>query len=451
MQLKFISTTGSDRLLLIFAGWGTDWRLFDGVRDHGRDVAVVWDYRDDSIDITVLSRYRDIKVYAWSFGVFFASRFLMSVSLPVTRKVAVNGTLTPIDDFTGIPEGIFRGTLDGLNERTLAKFYRRISGSSESYRRIAPLLSGRDIGDLRRELERVLELSREPLGDVEWDEAVISASDAIFPPANMERAWARIPVWHIAGAHMPDFDAILQPVDKALVAGRFSRSRDTYEANAIVQRRIAGRLLERWGNAGFPAPGSRVIEIGAGTGLFTRMYLPQLSACDVELWDIAPCDVAGCRVRICDAEDEITRPGSMADCIVSSSTLQWFADAPAFISNAIRRLNPGGLLVLSTFGPGNLSEIAGIVGTPLRYPALDGLTRQVAGCEVVAAGEHRDTIHFRDPAEVMRHLRLTGTTGTPLSRHLPVTAARRLLRDYPRDSEGCPLTYHSYYLILKKR
>ncbi|MEZ3589970.1 MAG: DUF452 family protein [Muribaculaceae bacterium] len=451
MQLKSVSTTGSDRLLLIFAGWGTDWRLFDKVRANGRDVAVVWDYRDDSIDISMLSRYRDIKVYAWSFGVFFASRFLMSASLPVTRKIAINGTLTPIDDLTGIPDGIFRGTLDGLNERTLSKFYRRICGSSESYRRIAPLLSGRDIGELRRELERVLELSREQLGDVEWDEAVISASDAIFSPSNMERAWAHTPIRHIAGAHMPDFDTIFHPVDKALVATRFSGSRGTYEANAIVQRRIAGRLFDMWRHVGLPAPGSRVLEIGAGTGLFTRMYLPELAACDVELWDIAPCDVDGCRVRICDAEDEITRHAGMADCIVSASTLQWFADAPAFISNAMRRLNPSGLLVVSTFGPGNLPEIAGIVGTPLRYPTLDDLCRQAAGCEIVAAEERRDTIHFRDPAEVMRHLRLTGTTGTPLSRHGSVTATRRLLRDYPRDSEGCPLTYHSYYLILKKR
>ncbi len=62
---------------------------------EGYDTAVVWDYADPRpVDPALLSRYAEICVVAWSFGVPYAARFIAGHhdSLPITRCVAVCGT-----------------------------------------------------------------------------------------------------------------------------------------------------------------------------------------------------------------------------------------------------------------------------------------------------------------------------------------------------------------------
>ena len=44
----------------------------------------------------------------------------------ICERVALNGTVTPVDDLKGIPQQVFEGTLEGLNESTLEKFIRRM-------------------------------------------------------------------------------------------------------------------------------------------------------------------------------------------------------------------------------------------------------------------------------------------------------------------------------------
>lgn len=450
MQIKFTSLVGSQHLILIFTGWATDWQLFDDVSMPGADVAVIWDYSDDDIDVALLRRYTSIEVYAWSFGVFAASRVLPDARLPIVRSVAINGTLTPVSDTVGIPVEVFEGTLNSLDERSLTKFYRRICGSAATYSRIKDKLPMSDIATLKAALLHIRELSALPTPSMRWDEVVISDSDAIFPPSNMARVWAGTPIRRIHGSHLPDFSSIFVPVDKHLVAGRFLRSHDTYDSNATVQRRVARRLFGLWRDAGLPAPGSRIIEIGAGTGLLTRLYLPELETCDVELWDLAPCDIPGCRVRRCDAESAIACLGGEVDCIASSSTLQWFSDASAFISNASRCLRSGGILAISTFGPGNMAELTSVIGPSLRYHDLDSLVAAAGDFDVVSSLEMHDTLTFPDVPSVIRHLRLTGTNSTA-SGPSAVAMARKLLRHYPHVDGTYPLTYHSIYLVLKRK
>ena len=122
MKLEFTVKQGNKKLILIFAGWGMDSNPFRDIRLDGHDIAVVWDYRDMTLDITPFAVYSDIYLFAWSFGVFTAARAIAETSLNPTVKIAVNGSLNPIDDREGIPVAIFRGTLDNLSPRNLDKF-----------------------------------------------------------------------------------------------------------------------------------------------------------------------------------------------------------------------------------------------------------------------------------------------------------------------------------------
>lgn len=98
MNYQLVSDTGSHRLLLIFAGWGMDANVFSHVRRPGYDVMVVWDYRTFHIDWSVCEPYEEICLLAWSMGVFAASQTTQAIDYKITCRIAVNGTLRPIDD-----------------------------------------------------------------------------------------------------------------------------------------------------------------------------------------------------------------------------------------------------------------------------------------------------------------------------------------------------------------
>ncbi|MDR2680919.1 MAG: DUF452 family protein [Tannerella sp.] len=178
------------RLLLFFAGWGMDEHPFMEYLPADRDCMVCYDYRSLAFDDSQLTPYEDIRVVAWSVGVWAASRILTDRHLPVTESIAVNGTLWPADDERGIATAVFRGTMEGLNEKTLHKFRRRMCGSKEALERFTEHAPRRTADDLREELEQIAELSAEPyLPSFTWDKIYIGLYDKIFLPANQRKAW----------------------------------------------------------------------------------------------------------------------------------------------------------------------------------------------------------------------------------------------------------------------
>ena len=156
MQCKFIDKNDNRRLIVILAGWAMDSTPFEGLHRHGYDIMVVWDYRDFILDWNCTAPYDEICIVAWSLGVYAAAAASAPIAARVTLRLAVNGTLAPVDALRGIPPAIFQGTLDGLDERNLVKFYRRVAGSREAYARFAAAMPRRDISELKAELEEFL-------------------------------------------------------------------------------------------------------------------------------------------------------------------------------------------------------------------------------------------------------------------------------------------------------
>ena len=152
MRYKFISRENNNRLILIYAGWGMDWRVFRHMRRHGYDIIIVWDYRQLTFDWSVVASYDEICLVAWSMGVFAASVTIHEILPRITKSIAVGGTPDPISDTLGIPVEIYRGTAEGLNAGNLRKFHRRMcldAGHYSAFREVAPR---RDISSLRDEL-----------------------------------------------------------------------------------------------------------------------------------------------------------------------------------------------------------------------------------------------------------------------------------------------------------
>lgn len=448
MKIEYINhTSGSRRLLLLFLGWGMDRHPFEGLAVAGCDLAVAYDYssEENGAEVEELGVYEEILLVAWSFGVIAADRFLSRhTNLPVTLRLAINGTLYPVDDTYGIPEEIFRGTLAHLSDVTLMKFRRRMCGGASESKRFMANAPVRSIESLRAELISIAAMSA---SHTRWDEAIVSGRDYIIPAENQRKAWLRegVRMTEIEGAHLPDFSAILSRriVDKALVARRFAEASATYEKNASVQHECAERLSALWHKHQGGEPVRNVIEVGAGTGLFTRIYRGWLKAGRLALWDIAEVnDSLPGRHEVCDAEVAITKvdAGSVS-AVVSASALQWFSSPAGFIRECGRVVERGGLLVLATYGPDNYREIA-----PSGYPELSQLVKwaEMAGFDTEEAEEHRDILAFDSPRDLLEHMRLTGVNARSVKG--AVGAARTLIRCGVSE-----LTYHTILIVARKK
>ena len=131
MIQTFITHKGTNDLILFFAGWGMDTQPFAELKHIGCDCCICYDYTHLDFDTTPLLDYKNIEVYAWSFGVWAASFVLQNSNLPIRRAVAINGTTYGIDREKGISPEIFQATLNNLDEANLNKFYRRMCYGSD--------------------------------------------------------------------------------------------------------------------------------------------------------------------------------------------------------------------------------------------------------------------------------------------------------------------------------
>ena len=107
-----------------------------------------------------------------------------------------------------------------------------------------------------------------------------------------------------------------------------------------------------------PAPGDRVVELGAGTGRNLLFFGDRLAGLEqATLVDLCPALLEQARERtaampnVCVVEDDATRwqPAQPVDCVYLSYALTMIPDWPAAIDNAVAMLRPGGRLGVVDF------------------------------------------------------------------------------------------------------
>lgn len=463
MNHRLVSDTGASRLLLVFAGWGMDDNVLGHLRRPGYDVMVVWDYRSFHIDWSCVDRYDEICILAWSMGVYAAAQTTQAIEYKITRRVAVNGTPEPVHPTRGIPPEIFDATLASLSERSLAKFHRRMCLDEEARQHFAAHAPRRAADELADELRAISDrLILHVPSTTRWDIAIIGYHDRIFPRHAQMEAWkaAHCPFRVIDAGHYLDFQQIVDRwfIDKDTMSRRFSAGTATYSGNAVVQNEVVGKMMDVALNTlrDLPLHGFRgdILEIGSGSGNLSRLITRVAPDARLTLWDIAaprpeglPDKVAH---RLCDAEMEISRlKNDSVDIIFSSSTIQWFNSPDRFIDQCFRVLRPGGAMVISTFTRGNLEQITALTGFALPLPDPDEWFRICTRMfDIAYMQAYERDLDFDSPADVLRHLKLTGVNS--LGIYGPA-ATRSLLRRYPMMLDGrYHLTYRPMILILRK-
>jgi len=149
----------------------------------------------------------------------------------------------------------------------------------------------------------------------------------------------------------------------------FSKHAKSYDRHAQLQKSMAERLATLLPD---PLP-PRVLEIGCGTGVFTRHLLAR-PVRNLYLNDISPTMIEQLKSRL--VLPELTRivVGNACkmkfppvDLVAANAVFQWFRNPQESLAHLVQSLPPGGKLVFSTFGPGTLQEFRR--GTSLESPA----------------------------------------------------------------------------------
>ncbi|GIX27815.1 MAG: malonyl-[acyl-carrier protein] O-methyltransferase [Burkholderiales bacterium] len=164
----------------------------------------------------------------------------------------------------------------------------------------------------------------------------------------------------------------LYRIDKRAVRRAFERAADGYEAAALLQREVAGRLLARLDYIKLEA--RTVLDAGTGTGyalpgLKRRYPQARLVALDLALNMLRKIETrrGGWRrflpgrdplpERVCGDLERLPLAGASVDLVWSNLTLQWCNDPARVFAEVRRVLRPGGLFLFTTFGPDTLKEL----------------------------------------------------------------------------------------------
>lgn len=249
-------------------------------------------------------------------------------------------------------------------------------------------------------------------------------------------------------------------MDKALIRSRFAKASGSYLGQATVQRGIALRMADLIGRYVPAESHRRVLEIGCGTGLFTRAYLHRWHPERMLLNDLCPemepflRDVLRPEVSFSASDAErLEFPGGQ-NLIVSCSALQWFDAPERFLCGCKGLLEEGGYLAFSTFGRQNAQEIRALTSDALPYRSLEELAGALSDAyRVVYASEEEVRLSFPSPLEVLRHLKATGVTGIRSCTWTKAQLAsfcRSYTERYAAPDGTVPLTYHPMYVICRK-
>ena len=234
----------------------------------------------------------------------------------------------------------------------------------------------------------------------------------------------------------------------AKIAESFSARAGSYESHAGLQSAIAARLARLLPELTRP----RVLELGCGTGLFSRHLVRRYKQGRFVMTDVAPAMIAECRrnllglgaahisYEVMDAGEAGGHAG--LDLIVSSMTLHWLTDPVSSLERLRRLLAPGGLLLYATLGPESFAEWrAGLASEGLEsgladIPPLPGVVDE----EKLAPDA--DTLSF------LRRMKAVGGL-TPRQGYLRLSpgALRRAIRT--TDSRfGGRVTWHIVYGVV---
>ena len=261
--------------------------------------------------------------------------------------------------------------------------------------------------------------------------------------------------------------------DTRQVRRAFSRAAPGYDAAAALQREVEARLLESLEfypvKHGDKQPPQRVLDLGSGPGRAAAAMRRRWPKAQVLALDLALPMLRQARGRdgwhplrrgvdrVCADARALPLAENSLDVLFSNLCLQWVEDLPAVFAGFRRALRPGGLLLVSTFGPDTLHELRDAFAqadeaphvSPFASIAQFGDALVHAGFRDPVLDRDASTTHYSDLPALMRELRTLGATNALRARRHTLTGKARFARAaeaYAReygDDDGLPASWET--------
>lgn len=199
-------------------------------------------------------------------------------------------------------------------------------------------------------------------------------------------------------------------MNKTLIQSRFSKSLSSYNDNAIVQKKMAEKLITKLGKYSY----NNILEIGCGTGFLTELAVKNLDYKKYTAVDI----VAECEQYISnidssiefiatDIEKFLQNNHEKYDLILSNASLQWVENFTDFSKILLSHLSEDGELNISLFGNKNFKEITLLLNKSLSYLSKDEYYH-IFDKSLDSIEEELLELHFEHSIDVLKHMRSTG-------------------------------------------
>jgi malonyl-CoA O-methyltransferase len=249
---------------------------------------------------------------------------------------------------------------------------------------------------------------------------------------------------------------------KARIRDSFERAAPTYDAAAVVQRRVCDLLA-----AGLPAwlAASRVLDAGCGTGFGQPLLQRRFPAAHAIALDFAPAMLrrvgAPC-CRLAGDLEHLPLADASIDLYWSSLAVQW-CDLPRALTEARRVLTNGGALALASLGPATFHELrtafAGIDAhrhtLSFHSPEEFRHLTMAAGFVAIDVQKHREIAHYGDFKSLLRAVKAIGANQLGDGRRSSLMSRDAFQRaeqaaETLRTADGLPLTYDVVTLHARK-
>ena len=192
MKYKWINNSENNKLIIFFNGWGMDENVISHLDFEDFDIIMFYDYNtlDTDFNFSIINKYSEKNVVAWSMGVFISYIILNSLKINFTKKIAINGTLAPINENFGIHPKIYNLTIQGFNANGQKKFINSMFSEENSFS-IDSLT--RDLENQKTELISIKEFASSFCNFQKdfFNKIIISSNDKIFPTKSQTKFWQK--------------------------------------------------------------------------------------------------------------------------------------------------------------------------------------------------------------------------------------------------------------------
>ncbi len=187
MKYKWIvKNNPNNNLVYFFNGWGMDENVFQKIKyPKNFDIIMFYDYQNLEIDKSIFlqcSKYKNKYLISWSMGVMISTIFEQELG-KLNRKIAINGTIKPIDDNYGITKKIYNMTINNFDDSSSQKFVKKMFFKDK----LILNLINRPICELKNELISLIDYKGNE--NFYFDLVYVSKYDKIIPYKNQINFW----------------------------------------------------------------------------------------------------------------------------------------------------------------------------------------------------------------------------------------------------------------------